>query len=139
MLRKVAYAAAMLAVAVVLVSLSAGQPQAGQAKKAETQQPDMVLYDRAASDIHKKHFLDARMLLETLISTYPDSEFLPKAHLALAESWYREGGAKNLAQARDEYKQTMQLYPDAPEAKEAEEMLQKIEAAVGRQGATPPQ
>jgi len=139
MLRKLAYVAAILIAASVLCSLRAAQPQPSQSKKAEARQPDMELYDRAAADVQRKRYVAARLLLSTLINTYPDSEFLPKAHLVLAQSWYREGGERNLAQARDECKQTMQLYPGSPEAAEAEQLMGKIEAQAGNKGSPPPE
>lgn len=138
MLRKLAYVAAMLTVAIVLSSLSVGQPQTAKSNRKEEQQPDKALYDSGIRAIQQKRFSNGRLILQTLINTYQSSELLPKAHLAVAESWRREGGAKNLAQAQDECRQLIMAYPGAPEAKEAEGMLRKIEAEMGKQGSAPP-
>ena len=41
----------------------------------------------------------ARILLQTLINAYPDSEYIARAKLAVGDSWYAEGGSAALAQA----------------------------------------
>src|SRR5215471_18036974 len=68
----------------------------------DTQQPDKVLFDKAVNDIERSRFEIARLTLQTLINTYDTSEYLAKAKLAIADSWYREGGAHGLAQAEAE-------------------------------------
>src|SRR5260370_863670 len=57
----------------------------------DTKQPDKVLYDRAVNDIEHSRYEVARITLNTLINTYDQSEFLAKAKLAIADSWFREG------------------------------------------------
>src|SRR5580693_3292632 len=70
----------------------------------DTQQPDKVLYDKAVKDLEKGRYELARLTLNTLINTYDSSEFLAKAKLAIADSWFREGGVSGMAQAEAEYK-----------------------------------
>ncbi len=74
-------------------------------------EPDKVLYDRAMTDLKKKHYEEERLTLETLINTYPDSEYLDKAKLAVADSYYTEGGVSNLTQAVGEYKSFIVFFP----------------------------
>jgi len=74
-------------------------------------EPDKVLYDRAMTDLKKKHYEEERLTLETLINTYPDSEYLAKAKLAVADSYYAEGGVSNLTQAIGEYKSFIVFFP----------------------------
>ena len=62
----------------------------------------------------------ARITLNTLINTYDTSEYLAKAKLAIADSWYREGGAHGLAQAEAEYKDFILFYPTMEEAAESQ-------------------
>ena len=57
--------------------------------------PDKVLYERALVDIKKGRHEVGRLNLQTLINTYPDSEYLAKAKLAIADSYYKEGGTAN--------------------------------------------
>jgi len=55
-------------------------------------EPDRVLYENALRQLERHDYPVARELLQTLISTYQDSDYFPKAKYALAESFYREGG-----------------------------------------------
>src|ERR1700733_14728921 len=63
----------------------------------DTQQPDKVLFDKAINDIEHSRFEIARLLLQNLINTYDTSEYLAKAKLAIADAWFREGGAHGRA------------------------------------------
>jgi outer membrane protein assembly factor BamD len=83
-------------------------------------QPDKVLYDRAADDVkHGKHEV-GRLNLQTLINTYPDSEYLAKAKLLIADSYYKEGGTANMTQAISGYKDFIVFFPFLPEASYAQ-------------------
>lgn len=88
-----------------------------------TQQPDKVLFDKAVNDIEHGRYEIARITLNTLINTYDQSEYLAKAKLAIADSWYREGGAHGLAQAEAEYKDFILFYPTMEEAAESQEKI----------------
>ena len=68
-----------------------------------SKQPDKVLFDRSMDAMKHNRFEVARMTLQTLINTYPDSEFIARAKLAVGDSWYAEGGTASLAQAEQEY------------------------------------
>jgi outer membrane protein assembly factor BamD len=82
--------------------------------------PDKVLYDKAINATKSGHFDIARLDLQTLLNTYPDSQYLMKAKLAIADSWYKEGGTAALTQAEQEYKDFITFFPNAPEAAEAQ-------------------
>src|SRR5438477_4021156 len=86
----------------------------------DTQQPDKVLFDTSIDDIEKGRYERARLTLQTMMNTYDTSEFLAKAKLAIADSWYREGGAHGLAQAEAEYKDFILFYPNMEEAAESQ-------------------
>jgi outer membrane protein assembly factor BamD len=89
----------------------------------ETQQPDKVLFDKAVNDIEHGRYEIARLTLNTLINTYDTSEYLAKAKLAVADSWYREGGTHGLSQAEAEYKDFILFYPAMEEAAESQEKI----------------
>jgi outer membrane protein assembly factor BamD len=89
----------------------------------DTKQPDKVLFDRAVDDIEHGRYEIARITLNTLINTYDQSEFLAKAKLAVADSWYREGGTASLAQAEAEYKDFILFYPTMEEAAESQQKI----------------
>ncbi len=98
-------------------------PLAGVGSK----QPDKVLFDRAMDAMKHNRFDVARMTLQTLINTYPDSEFVARAKLAVGDSWYAEGGTASLAQAEQEYRDFETFFPNMPEAAEAQLKIANIQ------------
>jgi len=81
-----------------------------------TAEPDKILYGKAMDDVkHGRHEV-GRLNLQTLINTYPDSEYLAKAKLAIADSFYKEGGTANMTQAVQAYKDFGIFFPMLPEA-----------------------
>lgn len=92
-----------------------------------TEQPDKVLFDKAINDIERGRFEIARLTLNTLMNTYDQSEYLAKAKLAIADSWYREGSGHGYAQAEAEYKDFILFYPNMEEAPEAQEKVCEIQ------------
>lgn len=92
----------------------------------QTQQPDKVLFDKAMNDIEHGRYEIARLTLNTLINTYDSSEYLAKAKLAIADSWFREGGSNGLAQAEAEYKDFILFYPQMQESAEAQDRICQI-------------
>jgi outer membrane protein assembly factor BamD len=83
-------------------------------------EPDKILYNKAIEDIkHGRHEV-GRLNMQTLINTYPDSEYLAKAKLAIADSFYKEGGTANLTQAVQAYKDFDVFFPFLPEASYAQ-------------------
>src|SRR2546422_5715271 len=83
-------------------------------------EPDKVLFDRAKRDLDKNKFTVARLTLQTLINTYPDSEFLPQAKYALAESFYRENSSGAMNQAEAEFKDYITFFPTSELADDAQ-------------------
>ena len=81
-----------------------------------TAEPDKVLYNRAIEDIRRGRQEVGRLGLQTLINTYPDSEYLAKAKLGIADSYYKESGTANMAQAIQGYKDFIVFFPFLPEA-----------------------
>ncbi|HXN25565.1 MAG TPA: outer membrane protein assembly factor BamD [Candidatus Acidoferrales bacterium] len=79
-------------------------------------EPDKVLYDRAQADLKAGRYTEGRLALQTLINTYPDSEYLAKAKLAVADSYYKEGGTTNLTQSIQEYNDFRTFFPFLDEA-----------------------
>ena len=108
---------------VTLQSKKSNSKESKQSKKKKAEDttadnsvaPDKVLFDRATKDIKKGRQEVGRLTLQTLINTYPDSEFLAKAKLAIADSYYKEGGSANLTQAIASYKDYIVFFPWTPE------------------------
>jgi outer membrane protein assembly factor BamD len=82
--------------------------------------PDKQLYDKALDATKHGRFDLARLDLQTLLNTYPDTQYQMRAKLAIADSWYKEGGTAALTQAEQEYKDFITFFPNAPEAAEAQ-------------------
>jgi outer membrane protein assembly factor BamD len=76
--------------------------------------------------LQKNHFDIARLDLQTLLNTYPDSQFQMRAKLAIGDSWYKEGGTAALTQAEQEYKDFITFFPNQPEAAEAQMKVANI-------------
>ena len=83
-------------------------------------QPDKILYEKAMHEIDKGRYDVGRLTLQTLINTYPDSEFLSKSKLAIADSYYSEGGVSGLTQAEAEFRDFITFFPTSPEAPDAQ-------------------
>src|SRR6185436_16796814 len=112
----------VLAFAVGCTNKKVNNPLANVGSK----QPDKVLFDRAMDAMKHNRFDVARITLQTLINTYPDSEFIARAKLSVADSWYAEGDATSLTQAEIEYKDFETFFPNMPEAAEAQLKIANI-------------
>ncbi|HTJ31028.1 MAG TPA: outer membrane protein assembly factor BamD, partial [Acidobacteriaceae bacterium] len=89
-------------------------------KDVNSRQPDKELYDKALTALKKGRFDVARLDLQTLLNTYPESEYQMRAKLAIGDAWFKEGGTAALTQAENEYKDFITFFPQAPEAAEAQ-------------------
>jgi outer membrane protein assembly factor BamD len=121
------YSALLGAVAALLFSSGCRKKAYENPITKDTQQPDKVLFDTAIDDIEHGRYERARLTLQTLMNTYDTSEYLAKAKLAVADSWYREGGAHGMAQAEAEYKDFILFYHNMEEAAEAQEKICKMQ------------
>lgn len=74
-------------------------------------EPDKVLYEKATDDLKHGRYVTGRLALQTVINTYPDSEYLAKAKLSIADSYFKEGGTAGLKQSIVEYKDFITFFP----------------------------
>ena len=86
----------------------------------DEQLPDKQLYDKAMAQIASGHYDIGRLDLQTLLDTYPDSQYMMRAKLAVADAWYKEGGSAALTEAEQEYRDFITFFPNVPEAAEAQ-------------------
>jgi outer membrane protein assembly factor BamD len=117
MYRKFNWLAALAAV--IILAGCAGQKTATakpDTNKTESAEADKVLYERALNDLKHNRFDTARLSFQTLINTYPDSEYLAKAKLSIADSYFKEGGATGLTQAVAQYQDFITFFPFLDEA-----------------------
>ncbi len=124
-------AAAALAVLVLAGTSAMAREKAPKKKKNQdlsanplanvnSKQPDKELFDKAMNSLKKGRYDVARLTLQTLLNTYPDSEYRMRAKLAVGDTWFKEGGTAALTQAEAEYKDFITFFPNAPEAAEAQ-------------------
>jgi outer membrane protein assembly factor BamD len=85
-----------------------------------SKQPDKELYDKAMAALKRGRYDVARLDLQTMLNTYPESEYRMRAKLAVGDSWFKEGGEAAYTQAEAEYKDFITFFPNAPEAAEAQ-------------------
>jgi outer membrane protein assembly factor BamD len=85
----------------------------------QSKQPDKELYDKAMVAMRKGRYDVARLDLQTMLNTYPESEYRMRAKLSVGDTWFKEGGSAALTQAEAEYEDFITFFPNAPEAAEA--------------------
>src|ERR1700761_5125863 len=103
LLRRAAFTSLALAVALTVSTANAKEKKEKKPKKGtdlsanplgnvNSRQPDKELYDKALVALKKGRFDVARLDLQTLLNTYPESEFQMRAKLAIGDAWFKEGG-----------------------------------------------
>lgn len=75
---------------------------------------DRELFVVATREIRKSNYEVGRLLFQTIITTYPDSPYLPMAKLAVADSFYLEGSTSALIQAAAGYQDWLTFFPTHP-------------------------
>ncbi|HMT09506.1 MAG TPA: outer membrane protein assembly factor BamD [Pyrinomonadaceae bacterium] len=75
---------------------------------------DKELFVVATREVRKKNYDVGRLLFQTIITTYPDSPYLPMAKLAVADSFFIEGTTSNLIQAIAAYQDWLTFFPTHP-------------------------
>jgi outer membrane protein assembly factor BamD len=126
MSRRVSFIAILVTLLIITAACS-NKKSVNPLANVGSKQPDKVLFDKAMDAMRHNRFDVARMTLQTLINTYPDSEFIARAKLAVGDSWYAEGGTASLAQAEQEYRDFETFFPNMPEAAEAQLKIANIQ------------
>lgn len=93
---------------------------------------DRELFELAAKEVRKSSYETGRLLFNTIITTYPDSQFLPLSKLAIADSFYLEGTTSALIQAAASYQDWLTFFPTDPLADDV--MLKVAEAEMRQMG-----
>jgi outer membrane protein assembly factor BamD len=91
---------------------------------------DRELFIVATREVRKKNHEVGRLLFTTIITTYPDSPYLPMAKLAIADSFYLQGTTSDLIQAAAAYQDWLTFFPTHPLA---DRVLLKIAESEMRQ------
>jgi len=108
--------------ALFCMSRGAAQAQA-LSHTADVNRSARVLFERAQRAIKRSNYAEARSLLESLIDTHPDSEYVPRAKISIADSWYSEQAFR---QAELEYRDFITFFPNRPEVAAAQRRIDSI-------------
>jgi outer membrane protein assembly factor BamD len=93
---------------------------------------DRQLFEVAAKEARKSKYEESRYLFNVIITTYPDSPYLPHAKLAIADTFYLEGTTSALIQAANSYQEWLTFFPTDPLADEV--MLKVAEVEMRQMG-----
>ena len=77
---------------------------------------DQIVWEAGAKAIEKKDWESARQYFRRLIDAFPQSEHQPDARIALADSYFEEGGTANYVLAVSSYREFLTLYPQHPKS-----------------------
>ncbi len=91
---------------------------------------DRELFIVATREVRKSNHEVGRLLFNVIITTYPDSPYLPMSKLAIADSFFLEGTSSNLIQAAASYQDWLAFFPTHPLA---DRVLLKIAESEMRQ------
>jgi outer membrane assembly lipoprotein YfiO len=113
----------------LLISLAFAAAQVS-VRKVSANQTDTILFAQAQKALSASNFGEARTLLTNLIDTYPDSGYVPRAKLSIADSWYSERAFKH---AEAEYRDFITFFPNRPEVAYAHRRINSIDRNTARQ------
>jgi outer membrane protein assembly factor BamD len=97
--------------AIVAVSAACGDKETKVTSEEAREGRDRELLSEGIKQLQRGRYDESRLLLLTLINTYPDSQLLPVTKLAVADSYYRQGSTSNLNQSEVEYRDWLQFFP----------------------------
>ncbi len=75
---------------------------------------DRELFVVATREVRKRNYDVGRLLFQTIVTTYPDSPYLPMSKLAVADSFFIEGSGGTLIQAVAAYQDWLTFFPTHP-------------------------
>jgi outer membrane protein assembly factor BamD len=101
-------AAACLAVTVACAS--GGEPDIATLASNS----DQVIWEAGQKAFDKKQWDNARQHFRRIIDGFPSSEYGPPARIALADTYFQEGGTGNYILAVGAYREFLTLYPSHP-------------------------
>jgi len=75
---------------------------------------DKIVWEAGQAAMEKKDYESARQYFRRLIDAFPQSEHQPDARIAMADSYFEEGGTGNYVLAVSSYREFLTLYPSHP-------------------------
>jgi outer membrane protein assembly factor BamD len=104
----------VFASALALAFAGCGPKDKVKNENASPEGRDRELYKQASKKAENGRYDEARLTYNVIITTYPDSAYLPLSKLAIADTFYLEGGTSSLQQAIGGYKDFAQYFPTHP-------------------------
>lgn len=80
----------------------------------DSKQPDKVLFDRAMDAMKHGKYDVARITLQTLINTYPDSEYIARAKLAVGTRGTPKAALPDISRRRLSTRTSLPSFPICP-------------------------
>jgi outer membrane protein assembly factor BamD len=77
---------------------------------------DEIVWEAGEKAVEKKDWESARQYFRRLIDAFPQSEHQPDARIALADSYFEEGGTASYVLAVSSYREFLTLYPQHPKS-----------------------
>lgn len=90
---------------------------------------DQIIWEAAQEAAQNRNWIAARQYFRRIIDGFPQSQYGPGARLALADSYFNEGGVANEILAVATYREFLTLYPSHPQADYAQFMLAESQFA----------
>ena len=112
----------LMALVLLFIALNFAHPQLS-GREARTNQNDSRLFEQARKALNESNFAEARILFTNLIDIYPDSGYVPRAKLSIADSWYSEHRFK---QAESEYRDFITFFPNRTEVAKVQRRINSI-------------
>jgi outer membrane protein assembly factor BamD len=75
---------------------------------------DQIIWEAGQKAFQKKQWDNARQHFRRIVDGFPSSEYGPAARLALADTYFQEGGTGNYILAVGAYREFLTLYPSHP-------------------------
>lgn len=134
MSRALRFTMAFLIALSVGLTAACGDKETKVATEEAREGRDRELLSEGIKQLQDGRHTRSRLLLNTLVNTYPDSQFLPVCKLAVADSYYREGTTSAMNQSEVEYRDWLQFFPkhelaDDVMMKIAEVHMRQVQAA----------
>jgi outer membrane protein assembly factor BamD len=84
---------------------------------------DLLVWEAGQKAVEKKNWEAARQYFKRVVDGFPGSELAPQARLALADSYFNEGGTASYILAVSAYREFLALYPSHPRADYAQHQV----------------
>jgi outer membrane protein assembly factor BamD len=104
----------LAALAVLLLAWSCASSQVDLEKLSSAS--DEIVWEAGQKAVQKKSWESARQYFRRIVDAFPQSSHQADARIALADSYFEEGGTANYVLAVSSYREFLTLYPQHPKS-----------------------